>query len=155
MSHRFVLRFIAAGSAQKGATNSEAIAHNDTLPHLSVLNVPQSTPTADALSGIVWIVGANPTADWTEQTTNVVGLGQSGWPFATSVTGCLPEWPRSARWPCTQLALAVRRKAGARVDDRGGGDMLVPAAQAILPHPDGMTTAAETGAVGCMGLIAG
>jgi Protein of unknown function (DUF2793) len=89
LSLRHSLPFIATGQSQKEITHNDAVARIDTLLHLAVRSMLESTPPADPAVGEAWIVGPEATGMWSGHDAEIAAYCAGGWRFAVPVAGCL------------------------------------------------------------------
>ena len=83
---RFGLPFLFTGQAQKEFYVNEAHALTDLLLHPAIedeSNVPPSNPE----DGQCWLVGPNPTGEWTAHTGQLAGWVSGNWVFAAPQNG--------------------------------------------------------------------
>ena len=83
---RFEIPLLFAGQSQKEGFVNELAARLDGLMHLAVQG-EATTPPASPAEGSAWLVGTNPTGDWSGQ-TGKIALRQAGnWLFAAPRDG--------------------------------------------------------------------
>src|SRR3546814_14471192 len=93
---RFQLPLLAAAQAQKEVTHNEALTLLDALVQPVVEAGPQNSPPLAPAVGQCWLVGAAPTAEWSESAGTNATLTAGGWRFAAPFAG-LPPLRRSRR----------------------------------------------------------
>src|SRR3546814_19105698 len=102
---------LAAAQAQKEVTHNEALTLLDALVQPVVEAGPQNSPPLAPAVGQCWLVGAAPTAEWSEAAGTIALWTAGGWPFVEPFSGMRPlglsypawtrfgerGWSRSAR----------------------------------------------------------
>lgn len=84
---RLALPLLAVAQAQKEVTHNEALILLDALVHAAVLDGPLADPPADPAEGQCWIVGADPTGDWSGRSMAIAFRSAGGWRFAAPRAG--------------------------------------------------------------------
>lgn len=81
--------FIMPAQAQKHVTHNEAIELLDMIVQLSVEAGGAEVPPVAAAEGQSWILGANPTGDWSGQGGKIASWRGGGWLFVAPGEGWL------------------------------------------------------------------
>src|SRR3546814_7014737 len=84
---RFQLPLLAAAQAQKEVTHNEALTLLDALVQPVVEAGPQNSPPLAPAVGQCWLVGAAPTAEWSEAAGTIAPWTAGGWRFAAPFAG--------------------------------------------------------------------
>src|SRR3546814_7062671 len=84
---RFQLPLLAAAQAQKEVTHNEALTLLDALVQPVVEAGPQNSPPLAPAVGQCWLVGAAPTAEWSEAAGTIALWTAGGWRFAAPFAG--------------------------------------------------------------------
>ena len=77
---RLALPLLYVGQTQKEITVNEGILRTDFLIDSAIEGVV-STPPSSPAAGLLWLVGAAPSGDFTGKTDNLAGWSDSGWRF--------------------------------------------------------------------------
>jgi hypothetical protein len=135
---RFALPLLAAGQAQKELFHNEALLALDLLVQATAETLGDPAPPAAPLPGQAWIVGAQPSGDWTGQANGVAGWDDGGWRFVAPIEG-MRLWVRTVGLWATFRggAWQLGREAVASVNV--GGVQVVAAQQPAIPAPAGGT----------------
>ncbi len=83
---RFGIPFLFAGQTQKEFFVNEAHALMDLLLHPAIENESDSPP-ANPEEGKCWLVGSNPSGEWTSRAGNLAGWTSGTWIFAAPLEG--------------------------------------------------------------------
>lgn len=133
---RMALPLLYPGQAQKEAFVNEALVRIDALLHARIEAVA-STPPAAPVDGQCWIVGANPTGDWTGKLDQIACRAAGNWIFlapregmsvAVGASGRIMRY-LSANWSL-QAAVSVPA-GGATVDSEARASISVLIARLI------------------------
>src|SRR3546814_17875869 len=84
---RFQPPLLAAPQAQKEVTHNEALPLLDALVQPVVEAGPQNSPPLAPAVGQCWLVGAAPTAEWSEAAGTIALWTAGGWRFAAPFAG--------------------------------------------------------------------
>lgn len=159
---RFGLPLLAAGQAAKELTHNEALSLIAFALHPAVIATGLDTPPVAPQLGEMWIVGTEPTGDWTGRASSLAGWTASGWRFLQPVEGmtvAVDSAPgsvsyRSGAWQPAQLDAARLMINGTAVVGPRGDAIALPAAGALIDEQARTAIAAILAAMQRHGLIA-
>ncbi len=83
-THKLQLPYILTGQSQKEVTHNQALNLLDIFVKPTVLAIGQNTPPASPNIGDCYIVGQNPTDEFTGQENNIAYYTENGWIFAAT-----------------------------------------------------------------------
>jgi hypothetical protein len=135
-SARLALPLLAAGQAQKEMTVNEALARLDIAVQTSVVAGGVDQPPTSPIPGQGWIIGANPTGDWSGRAGAVAGWTDDGWRFVAPMEG-MTAWVGAdgVAWRYTNGGWAAGDLTGDRVVV--AGVQVVGAQAGAIAPPDG------------------
>lgn len=84
---RLGLPLVEAAQLQKHAPINEALAQLDALTHLAVASRVENAPPVAPTEGERWIVGPDPTGDWSAHAGEIAIFQNGGWLFVPPVEG--------------------------------------------------------------------
>ena len=84
---RFALPFLAPGQVQKEWLHNEGLQRIDMLLCAAVEAPPLNDPPANPVIGQCFLVGDNPTGDWSGQPRAITGFSDGGWRFVAPMEG--------------------------------------------------------------------
>lgn len=133
---RLALPLLEPGQAQKEMFHNEALALLDIAVQGAAAG-PLDIPPADPQSGECWIVGANPSGDWSERARCIAGWTAGGWRFVAPFEGM-------RMWLGLGTGLALFVDGEWRIGETHGklfveGQQVVGLRSAAIPEPEGGT----------------
>jgi len=142
-SARLALPLLAAGQAQKEMTVNEALARLDIAVQASVVAGGVDQPPASPVSGQGWIVGADPSGDWSGHAGAIAGWTDDGWRFVAPVEGMI-AWAQAdgVAWRYVDGGWRAGDLAGNRVSI-AGVQVVGPQGAAIAAPEGGAVVDAE------------
>lgn len=161
-SARLALPLLAAGQAQKEMTVNEALTRLDIVVQASAAAGGLNQPPASPAAGQSWIVGANPTGDWSDHVDAIAGWTEDGWRFVAPKEG-LAVWVETegVAWRYTDGGWRAGDLAGDRVSIAGvqvvgsqAGAIAAPDGGAVVDAEARGTVSAILAALRTHGLIA-
>lgn len=97
---RLSLPFLSAGQAQKEFTVNEALQTIDLALFASAEEGPLNDPPASPALGSCYIVGAEPTGEWSGRSQALAGYTSGGWRFITPTEGAIVYIKAEAQCAC-------------------------------------------------------
>ena len=138
-SARLALPLLAAGQAQKEMTVNEALTRLDIVVQASVVAGGLDQPPESPAAGQSWIVGANPTGDWSDRVDTIAGWTGGGWRFIAPTEGMI-VWVEAVSVPWRYA------DGGWRAGDLAGDRVSIGGVQVVGPQV-GAVAAPDGGAV--------
>lgn len=83
---RFALPLLYTGQAQKEAFVNEALSRIDTLLHCSIQGEATTPPPLPA-DGENWLIGSDPTGEWTDHAQHLACRQAGSWAFIPPIDG--------------------------------------------------------------------
>ena len=124
---KFALPLLHTGQAGKEAFVNEAFSRTDALLHCAIEG-ERDEPAEETADGDVWLVGENPTGEWTGHPASLACRQNSGWLFLEPRDGLRAFDKASSR---EGLFFGIWRKASQFVEPLGGTTVDVQARAAI------------------------
>lgn len=84
---RLSLPLLIAGQAQKEVFHNEALQALDIVVAGAVEEPPRNDPPASPLPGNFYLVGEDPSGEWSQRARCVAAFGSGGWRFVTPTIG--------------------------------------------------------------------
>lgn len=144
VSSRLGLPFLVPGQAQKDFFHNEALQRLDMLVQPAVEGLPSDEPPPSPREGALYLVGEEPSGDWSGQAFAIACWTEGGWRFVEAQEG-MEVWNSaqrtSARFVSGNWHFGI--VTGSKVEI--GGHQVVGPQLAAIPTPAGGTSVDQQG----------